>query len=131
MCVCNLSVCRTVTSELCVTGPWVWNRGIIGNSVHFQNCIPMYGDGGRDIYDLRSNPNATQGIDYDWYCPVALERLETDPLQHGMINQNTERYFDNLQMCINLDVDTHCKSFATLEEKLSPRLEEGKIEYMS
>ena len=87
----------------------------------------MYGEGGRAIYDLRSNPNAIQGQDYDWYCPIALEQLPSVDAVHGMVNTNNPNYFENLRKCIiNVDVDTHCQSFATLEEIMSPKLEEGK-----
>ena len=85
----------------------------------------MFGDGGRYIYDLKANPSAVRGVDYDYYCPVSLEKLNTDPLDHGMINQGTPNYFNSLKVCANLDVDEHCKSYVSLEETMSPRLEEG------
>ena len=105
----------------------MWNEGIIAKNVHFINCVPMFGKGGRYIYDLNSNPSATKGVDYEWYCPVSLKKLSTDPLDHGMISQSTPNYFNSLQVCVNMDVDQHCKSFVSMEEAISPRLEKGTI----
>ena len=56
----------------------------------------MYGEGGRNIYDLENNPNAVQGLEYDWYCPITLDQIKTDPQEHGGINKNAKNYFNNL-----------------------------------
>ena len=122
----NFSACMTVSNEPCETDPWVWNEGIIGKICHFRNCVPMFGDGGRYIYDLKANPSAVRGVDYDYYCPVSLEKLKTDPLDHGMISQSTPNYFNSLKVCKNLDVDTHCISNVSLEEAMSPGIGEGR-----
>ncbi len=40
----------------------------------------MTGDG-RNIYNLAGNPDAVEGEDFDYFCPVALDSL-------GRINKN-------------------------------------------
>ena len=86
----------------------------------------MYGEGGRNIYDLENNPNAVQGLEYDWYCPITLDQTKTDRQEHGGINKNTKNYFNNLRRCINLDASPHCKTTNTLEQTKSPKLTLGR-----
>ena len=90
----------------------------------------MSGEGGRNIFDLKNNPNATLNEDYAWYCPVSLSEIRTDPSHNG-INRKEPNYFENLQRCINVEGNPHCQSRKTLEQTSSAKLVPGKWHYMS
>ena len=90
----------------------------------------MSGEGGRNIFDLKNNPNATLNEDYAWYCPVSLSEIRTDPSHNG-INRKEPNYFENLQRCINVEGNPHCQSLKTLEQTASTKLVPGKLHYMS
>ena len=87
----------------------------------------MSGDGGRNIFDLKNNPNATLNQDYAWYCPVSLSEIRTDPFHNG-INRKEPNYFENLQRCINVEGNPHCQSRRPLEQTASTKLVPGKFQ---
>ena len=113
--------CVTETGKPCVKGPWVWSERRIGQYVHFQNCVPMYGTGRKNIFDLKNNPNAKLKEDYDWYCPIALSEMRMDQSHNG-INKGVLRHFDNFKKCVEVETNPHCKTEQTLEQTASTKL---------
>ena len=95
---------------MCVTGAWIWSEGP-GIYAHYVNCIPMTGQG-RNIFNLAGNPNAIEGQDYEFYCPISLD-------DEGKVNKNQPDYFVVMKRC-QLPLREECRSTQTLEQALSP-----------
>ena len=95
---------------MCVTGAWIWSEGP-GIYAHYVNCIPMTGQG-RNIFNLAGNPNAIEGQDYEFYCPISLD-------DERKVNKNQPDYFVVMKRC-QLPLREECRSTQTLEQALSP-----------
>ena len=107
-----------------MTGPWVYNEGFVGFNTHFINCVTMFPVASpSQIFDIKGNSGAKRGVDYDWFCPVSLERpVFSDPTGHGKVGPGST---GTLAVCKNVDDNEDCKSFISLEERMSPMLEDG------
>ena len=58
------------------------------------------------------NPNAIEGQDYEFYCPISLD-------DEGKVNKNQPDYFVVMKRC-QLPLREECRSTQTLEQALSP-----------
>ena len=108
------SNCLTVDGQPCVNGPWIWSEGP-DIFVHFVNCIPMSGEG-RNIFNLANRPNAVQGQDYEFYCPINLDN-------RGRVNKNRPDYFVDMKRCrLNQPEEVaRCTTNKSLEALFSPK----------
>ena len=109
----------------------MWSEGP-GIVAHYVNCIPMTAQG-RNIFDLAGNPQAIEGQDYEFYCPINLDN-------EGKVNKNRPDYFEVMKKCqlpiameadsaSDEDDDRHddglnggCKTTQTLEQQFSGTL---------
>ena len=108
------SNCLTIDGQPCVNGPWIWSEGP-DIFVHFVNCIPMSGEG-RNIFNLANRPNAIQGQDYEFYCPINLDN-------RGRVNKNRPDYFVDMKRCrLNQPEEVaRCTTNKSLEALFSPK----------
>ena len=115
--------CLTIDGQPCVNGPWIWSEAP-GIFAHYVNCIPMTGEG-RNIFNLASQPDAIEGKDYEFYCPITLD-------SEGRVNKNQPNYFEDMKKC-QLDDESEvtliCRTDRTLEQTFSSE-QEGMYEIM-
>ena len=105
--------CRTIDGDFCVSGAWIWSEGP-GIFAHYVNCIPMTGEG-RNIFNLAGQPNAIEGQDYEFYCPITLD-------DEGKVNKNQPNYFVVMKRCqlpLEEGEESECRTTETLEQTFS------------
>ena len=107
------SNCLTIEGESCVEGPWIWSEGP-GIFAHYVNCIPMTASG-RNIFNLAANPEAVEGQDYEFYCPINLDN-------EGRVNKNSPDYFVAMKKCQLASEKGGCRTTKTLEQQFSGTL---------
>ena len=103
----------------------MFNEGTVGFNTHFINCVTMTPVASpNQIFDIKGNSGAKRGVDYDWFCPTSLERpVFSEPSGHGKVGPGSS---GTLAVCKDVDTREDCKSFISLEERLSPMLPDGK-----
>ena len=69
---------------------------------------------GRNVFNLAENPNATEDVDYEYYCPIKID-------EQDRVNKNQPDYFLVMKKC--LLEDPECRQNRTLEEILSSEQE--------
>ena len=78
---------------------------------------------GRNIFNLASQPDAIEGTDYEFYCPITLDN-------EGKVNKNQPDYFEDMKKCQldDSEVTLPCRTDRTLEQTFSKE-QEGMKSY--
>ena len=78
---------------------------------------------GRNIFNLAGHPEAIEGQDYEFYCPINLDN-------EGKVNKNQADYYVVMEKCRLPEAKpedfTKCRNTQTLEQRFSPRLQSCK-----